>query len=1768
MTTDHTTLLSEAPGPSSPAHEKPTVTGTGALARSGRRAAAALLVALAALLALPLPAQAQTVTTFVSNTGQARNASSSLHVSFRSGIAIAQGFRTGSNADGYTLNAIEIFVEASSIANSSEFTANIHAEAVGGGPAADVLYELTTPWPITANRVNNFLAPANATLAADTNYFVAFTGTKTLFDFAFFVELSTSSSEDSGAAENWSIEDNYRGSGTLTTTGPAMISVKGTVVGGTTLSTDATLSALVVNDGTNDLTLTPTFVPGTYTYDADVGSSDTTVTLTATVNDASASVTGVTLDGTAIADTDFTDGISVPSLVEGDNAIVVTVTAEDTSSQDYTVTVTRPQRTTTTPTPPGEVMVPNGWSLIPTGLGAGDKFRLLFLSSNTDRNATSYDIADYNSFIKTLAVNGHSAIQSYSDGFRAVGCTPDSDATANTGTTGVGVQIHWLNGNKAADDYTDFYDGDWDEERNNQDRNELGNNGPDTSNINNYPYTGCKHDGTESITGTTSYALGAPGGFVRTGRPNSTASGDGPLSSSDTAGNTFTRPMYGLSQVFEVAAATLSTDATLSGLALKNASDDSAIDLNETFAAGTKSYTAGVANDIDEITVEPASDNNATFAYLNASDTALVDADINKTGFQVALAVGANTIKVKVTAEDTMATDTYTVVVTRAMAATPTVSISADKTSATFKEDDITYTLTRSGSTTAALPVTVTLTQTKDFLDRAELSKTVTIAAGQSTNTFEVAAASFQRFAAGTRVEDGTLTATVQDGTGYDLGTPASVGVAIAIGVTVRIDQASYTVSEAALSLTVKAIARTRTGAPQPTSNTSRMFHDFTDGTAIEFTDFESIDADSVDFFPSDYSLQSDGVWQAENPFGITVTDDDLDEDDETFTLTLEYGNANTDHTPVVDTSGNSCGTKCEVTVTITDDDTAGVTVSKTSLTVTEADTTGDSYTVVLDSQPTADVVVTVGGHAGTDVTPAPASLTFTTLNWDTAQTVTVTAAADADTTDDTVTLTHVGASTDVKYNAVAPSVTVTVDDKDDANTPAEGKPAITGAAQVGKTLTAGLGTIADTEGLPGTFPDDYTFQWVRVDADGVSNEADISGETSGTYTPVAADVGKKIKVEVSFTDNGSTAEGPLLSAAYPSNAPVAAAAAACPADNDWCTTLTVGFSEDGIFKYYGFSTAITDDGLADTTIDDGDGTTWTVSTMVIADAMINDQVHINLDAFLARGSVFDLGGTTFTTDETSESTVTTGNYSWLLPAGFAWVHGQDVTVSVKLPANAPATGAPAISGSPQVGETLSAGTTGIMDLDGLMSVSYTYQWIRVDVDGTSNPVDVGTDDDEYTLVAADEGKRIKVQVTFTDDDSNAEELTSDAYLTPSHHSYPDRGIMPAQTACPASTEWCATMTVGFQLPGTDNTEFGFSASPGYGALDDTSFDYDGSTFTVENVGIRNPDGMSGYHVRLGLDAFVPRGAVFDLNGYTFTADATAEQTSTGRYRWSLPAGFRIAEGVDYRVSLQLTDTTTLSTDATLSGLTLKNASDDSTVELSPTFATGTKSYTAGVANDIDEITVEPASDNNATFAYLDASDTVLTDSDTPKTGFQVDLSVGANTIKVKVTAEDTMATDTYTVVVTRAMAATAACPAVNDWCGKVTVAPEGFAFGYEFDKFGLLDDNMIEYGGQEIEVWTVHVIPQLPRGLPYIYFGSIPRVPRGTVITLGELTYTTDMVSDDGSLGDQWNFPEDGFPPAWSGRTARKSGSASCWGVSRRRALSRFRARRRSARR
>ena len=196
-------------------------------------------------------------------------------------------------------------------------------------------------------------------------------------------------------------------------------------------------------------------------------------------------------------------------------------------------------------------VVPLNWSLKPTDLAAGAQFRLLFLSS-TGRDASSSDIADYNTFVQTLAAAGHTDIRAYSAGFRVVGCTEAVDARDNTASTyttaDTGVPIYWLGGAKLVDDYEDFYDGDWDDEAN--DKNESGTDGPDTSQRSGWPWTGCADDGTEDFFIVLSYALGKTS--ATNGRPNTPGSSNGPLSSSYATDGSATRPMYGLSEVFQV----------------------------------------------------------------------------------------------------------------------------------------------------------------------------------------------------------------------------------------------------------------------------------------------------------------------------------------------------------------------------------------------------------------------------------------------------------------------------------------------------------------------------------------------------------------------------------------------------------------------------------------------------------------------------------------------------------------------------------------------------------------------------------------------------------------------------------------------------------------------------------------------------------------------------------------------------------------------------------------------------------------------------------------------------------------------------------------------------------------------------------------------------------------------------------------------------------------------------------------------------------------
>ena len=161
---------------------------------------------------------------------------------------------------------------------------------------------------------------------------------------------------------------------------------------------------------------------------------------------------------------------------------------------------------------------------------------------------------------------------------------------------------------------------------------------------------------------------------------------------------------------------------------------------------------------------------------------------------------------------------------------------------------------------------------------------------------------------------------------------------------------------------------------------------------------------------------------ETEKEITFAAAQDTIDDDGES--VKLAFGNS----LP----AGVSAGVTDETVVSITDDDIAGVTVHPTSVTIEEGDSA--AYTVVLNTEPTGNVTVTVYAPANTDVTASPATLTFTVDGWDRPQEVTVAVTQDNDAEDDTAALTHtVASSTDTDYDGVSAdgvAVTVTDDDK------------------------------------------------------------------------------------------------------------------------------------------------------------------------------------------------------------------------------------------------------------------------------------------------------------------------------------------------------------------------------------------------------------------------------------------------------------------------------------------------------------------------------------------------------------------------------------------------------------------------------------------------------------------------------------------------------------------------------------------------------------------
>ena len=380
---------------------------------------------------------------------------------------------------------------------------------------------------------------------------------------------------------------------------------------------------------------------------------------------------------------------------------------------------------------------------------------------------------------------------------------------------------------------------------------------------------------------------------------------------------------------------------------------------------------------------------------------------------------------------------------------------------------------------------------------------------------------------------------------------------------------------------------------------------------------------------------------------------------------------------------------------------------------------------------------------------------------------------------------------------------------------PPTGAPIIRGTVEAGQTLTADTSGIADADGLTGAT---FSYQWVSYDGNA---DTDIPGATGSTYTLVPADEGKSFRVRVSFTDDAGFEES-LTSALFGSEQPHGLNASASdgavaltwqlPAGWPYSSTFQILRNrpelgeteplvlvkylqspgntytdtdvESGVLYVYqvkgvdpfgytgeaselveiraGESTPVENTPATGTPAVSGAvqvGGTLTADTSDITDEDGLDGATFSHQWLADDSDISGATASTYTLVEADEGRIIRVRVSFTDDAGNeeTLTSAAPAAVAAAPPSNSPATGAPTISGTAQVGETLTADTTGISDPDGLDNADFDYQWLAGDTAIS------GAISSTYTLVAADEGRAIRVRVSFTDDGGNDESLTSEA---------------------------------------------------------------------------------------------------------------------------------------------------------------------------------------------------------------------------------------------------------------------------------------------------------------------------------------------------------------------------------------------------------------------
>ena len=406
---------------------------------------------------------------------------------------------------------------------------------------------------------------------------------------------------------------------------------------------------------------------------------------------------------------------------------------------------------------------------------------------------------------------------------------------------------------------------------------------------------------------------------------------------------------------------TRSGDNSLSALSL------SGLTLSPAFQSGTTAYTATApyATTMITITATATDTTNATVELLDGDDNAIVDADSVATGTQMAIAIGENTLKVRVTAHNT-SVRTYTITVTRAK---PTVSIEPPSGSPTESDGNVTFTVRRSPAAIDALVLSVSVSEKGGDMI-ADGTREVTIPAGATAVAsveVDVPIAEDDAWE-----NHSTVTATIADDDHYTVGSGEAA-------VTVMDDD--FPAAEAVLEVpdsvgeddSLVATVTVTTGDDQEPHRDATSVYLHTEAGTAGTSDFVALtnNTGEVTLAVGDFNrvdLDDDPgdqvhVWRYQRVHEVTIetSDDDVREDEETFTVLMaRYGPDDSPSTVSDLLTLNAASNSQTVTISANDQPTiatlSGITLSAGALTEAISDGKTD-YTA---SVPFANQQITV----------------------------------------------------------------------------------------------------------------------------------------------------------------------------------------------------------------------------------------------------------------------------------------------------------------------------------------------------------------------------------------------------------------------------------------------------------------------------------------------------------------------------------------------------------------------------------------------------------------------------------------------------------------------------------------------------------------------------------------------------------------------------------------------------------------------------------------